>query len=59
MSRPWWPARSCALPRFNPNEETMGSSQPGSTPPTIGAGLPQHLKIDRAGGSRASVGGRV
>jgi hypothetical protein len=49
----------CAPPRFNPNEETMGSSQPSSTPPTIGAGLPQHLKIDRAGGSRASVGGRI
>jgi hypothetical protein len=49
----------CLPPHFNPNEETMGSSQPGSTPSMIGAGLPQHFEIDRAGGSRASAGGRA
>jgi hypothetical protein len=49
----------CAPPRFNPNEETMGSTPSGRAKPTTGAALPTHLEIDRAGGSRASVGGRI
>jgi hypothetical protein len=52
-------ARWCTRQPFNLNEETMGSTPSGSATPMIGAALPQHLEIDRAGGSRASVGGRI
>jgi len=35
-----WPKRA----RFNPHEETMGSTRKGSANP-IGAALPQHIEI--------------
>jgi hypothetical protein len=49
----------CAPPRFNPNEETMGSTPYGNATLMNGPALSQHNEIDCAGGSRASVGGRV
>ena len=52
-------ARRCTRPPFNLNEETMGSTPSGTATPMIGAALPKHLEIDRAGGSRASAGGRA
>jgi hypothetical protein len=45
--------------QHQPDEETMGSTPSGSAKPTTGAALPPHLEIDRDGGSRASVGGRI
>jgi hypothetical protein len=54
-------ARDACRPRFNPNEETMGSTPNGSAKSidATGAVLPSHLKIDRDGASRASVTGRL
>jgi hypothetical protein len=48
-------------PRFSSNDETMGSTPFGNAFPiaSIGAALPPHIEIDRDGGSRASVGGRI
>jgi len=37
----------------------MGSTPSGTATPMIGAALPKHLEIDRAGGSRASAGGHA
>ena len=46
---------------INPNEEIMGSTPYGSADPisAFGSGLPPHIEIGRAGGSRASVGGQA
>jgi hypothetical protein len=37
----------------------MGSTPSGSAEPMTGVALPPHYKIDRDGGSRASVGRRI
>ena len=49
----------CPPPRFNPNEETMGSTPYGSVSPIdpIGAALPPHIEFDRDSGG-VKLGGQ-